>query len=1004
MLARRDALRMLLASTVTASLTFTGAAAVAAGGGGGGGGDTGSVYSDLVVALRAPDGTPRLKEYLVPETDEAAETIEYCVQPASYAAVPGITATVNPLDGRNVWVIPLQGEWIENPVDPLPVAEIEACDPKPQYAMFVSETELERLNLTRTSVEVLARKIKDVETKLTSAAAVSLDPAGRLSADGAALDAAPEYAAIYESLMTTGSVPGLSWAEVPYDAWQLGAVAIGTAASKYVPITVDTVEYYNRVVGFTALDPLPSWGSLSFIQSADPDTTTPMPIDVLPAGENFVDYSDFTYNRSQIYTGAVTWLNVAEMKWYVSPILEEVVWTNLKDTTGLTEEEVNSRPLTGVTAFAQMVDDARAVIAYLHENEVILPGFYMDPVLVDTYDEQMEAITLPAVQLTAPEVAFQTLPFGATSSLFNPWGGTLIDEARVRVTIDAPAALEAGDVTVTSGGVEVPLTASGEDLAGWLGADTGFEMKPGYRMATDFEATVTGAAPSGDFTVTLELVDITDVTTTLASDASTITVQPDALSVLWGGDLPVLGTQGSYYTVPVRAYAPVGQDAVLTFTLTGPDDDPDTQLLEELEAGEAKVFASNGLDMVPMDLSLTAQDQLSGTWPASLNAGYTDLVWYLMVNEGAPVGQYGIDIGVQGGTDLADAAYVSFAAPAVHGQEPPDNGEDTTAPVVMITIDAVTSDTASFSFAANEDGATLETLLAVDGVKGEWEDAATGTRTYTGLEPGDYVFYVKATDLDGNAATYIKKFTIVEPVITPTTPPTTTTPDPTTSSPTTPNPTTSPTTSPAPKGGPSTKVVKGSENRAWVLDKDVTFVLDSDADDATYDVRLNRGQYEEQTGDTVTVEGLKPGMNRIRFRARVRGEVDSTPVVRTVYLPYGVRRTTRTRAWTMLHDRDAFLNTFLSTSRSGQYVSVFAPKVRRIALVVTTGPRSGKVHVYLGSQRLTDKPISLYSRHVVRQHVMTVHRFEKAHRGQIRVVTVGGGGRVKIEGIAIAGK
>ena len=159
----------------------------------------------------------------------------------------------------------------------------------------------------------------------------------------------------------------------------------------------------------------------------------------------------------------------------------------------------------------------------------------------------------------------------------------------------------------------------------------------------------------------------------------------------------------------------------------------------------------------------------SGTWPASLNAGYTDLVWYLMVNEGAPVGRYGIDVGIQGGTDLAETAYVSFAAPDAHGQTPPDNGDDTTTPpVVMITIDAITTDSASFSFVANEDGATLQTLLAVDGVKGAWEDAATGTKTYTGLVPGDYVFYVKATDVDGNAATYLKKFTI-EPVVTTTT-------------------------------------------------------------------------------------------------------------------------------------------------------------------------------------------------------------------------------------------
>lgn len=231
---RKRGLRVLLVSAVAASLTLTGATtATGAGTGGSGSGgssDVGSLYSDLVVALRAPDGTPLLKEYEV--TDETGTTTEYVVQPVSYSPVPGVKATINPLDGRQVWVIPLQGEWIENPVDPLPVAEIEAGDPQPQYAMFVAETELERLNLTRTSEAVLARKIQDVETKLVSADKVTLDPAGRLATGGSSLDAAPEYAAIYESLMTTGTVPGLDLAGFPYDARRLAAVAIGTAASK----------------------------------------------------------------------------------------------------------------------------------------------------------------------------------------------------------------------------------------------------------------------------------------------------------------------------------------------------------------------------------------------------------------------------------------------------------------------------------------------------------------------------------------------------------------------------------------------------------------------------------------------------------------------------------------------------------------------------------------------------------------------------------------------------
>ena len=81
----------------------------------GGENTTGSVYSDLVIALRAADGTPILKKYVVPATLETDATIEYCVQPVSYELVPGVPESTNPVDGRTVHVLPLQGEWIGSP-------------------------------------------------------------------------------------------------------------------------------------------------------------------------------------------------------------------------------------------------------------------------------------------------------------------------------------------------------------------------------------------------------------------------------------------------------------------------------------------------------------------------------------------------------------------------------------------------------------------------------------------------------------------------------------------------------------------------------------------------------------------------------------------------------------------------------------------------------------------------------------------------------------------------
>ena len=337
---------MMVASALIATLMLSSPALTvgpAPGGGGGQPGDTtGSLYADLVIALRAEDGTPELLKYEVPATAETEATTEYCVQPVSYERVPGLgDGQDNPVDGRRVWVLPLQGEWINSPPPGgLPVEEIEPCDPWPQYAMFVSEVELERLNLVRTDDGVIEDKLGDVYMKLRFADKIALQSTGRITFDGTTIDASPENAAIYQSLMTTGTIPGLpadSMAGPPawigpkgddasnsrFDAWELAAVAIGAAASKGTPLNVDTVEYYNRISGLTASDSV--WEEVHFVRSGDPDSAG----NQLADSEKFVDYSGFTYNRSQTYTGSVTWLDVPTLTWKVSKITEMVPFTNL---------------------------------------------------------------------------------------------------------------------------------------------------------------------------------------------------------------------------------------------------------------------------------------------------------------------------------------------------------------------------------------------------------------------------------------------------------------------------------------------------------------------------------------------------------------------------------------------------------------------------------------------------------------------------------------------------
>ncbi|MHB8958571.1 MAG: COG1361 family protein [Candidatus Limnocylindrales bacterium] len=754
----------MVASALIATLMFSSpvsAAGPGPGGGGGGGGDTtGSLYADLVIALRAENGTPILQKYVVPATTETAETTEYCVQPVSYEPVPGVASRPNPVDRRTVWVIPLQGQWITQPG--FPTAEFTgACDPQPQYAMFVAEVDLERLNLARTADAVIATKLADVKTKFLLATSITLESTGRISNDGTPIDASPENAAIYQSLMKTGTIPGLPesmglpTAKIPltaagtgnsqFDAWELAAMTIGAAASKSTPLTLDAVEYYNRVIGFpppadpTATPPVPEyvspWG-VSFLRSEDPEN----PGTQMTSGEQFVDYTNFTYNRSETFKGSVTWLDVANLKWVVNKIIDKVPFTNLgtPDATG---------NLHGVTAFAQLADDVRALCNFIPDNTFI-PGFYMDVPGVDTTPAQLNAIVDPAVDLgTLPVNVFQTHPFAMTASLLNPWGGALIDRAQLRITVDANDAFQAGDVVANAADLQaVPFVVDNGNLVGKWGPDTGFPVAPGYNASTTFIVTVADGAPVGNYTVTLELVDLDDSATILAHETGTILVRENVATVLWGTPVPKLATQGVAMAIPLLVYSPFAGTGHLALTVTGPGDDPDTTLIEATKAGDVKIYASNGSDMVAMPLTLNLDGQLVGTWDATLVAGGSvPVTWYATVAVGALVGNYAFGVILEGGNTL-DAIVVGVSAPETHDLQPPDAGEDTTAPVVTVTPVGTLGATASFDITAvDANPVTFECMLTTNSVAGPWE-SCTSPKTYTGLQPGTYVFSARGTD------------------------------------------------------------------------------------------------------------------------------------------------------------------------------------------------------------------------------------------------------------------
>lgn len=775
---RRNANLGTVAAAITAVMVVaasSGAAAASgngqgAGGGGGSGGSpgtsvgsdgTGDVFADLLVVLRDVHGVPVLTSFTV--EGEEGPTVEYCVQPVSPTALPGLDVTyttVNEADGRQVYRIPLMGELIEAGV--VADDEAEACDAQPAYAMYVSEAELERLNMARQPADVQAQKLDEVAIRLSTADVIGLDGAGRLTADGVAIDASPDHAAIYASLMSSGKIPGIASSPArvaSFTTWMLAAASVGTAAGKEVPLTIDSIQYYNRIVGVPAEHvPSDTW-TVAFRQT-EPSN-----------GESFVDYSSFSYTRDDVYQGCATWLDVPSLTWKVSPISEVVDFAALPPVANDTNGDGVADTVTDIAGFAQLADDVRSVIVFLHEQGVI-PGFSMDSVGTNTCAAQRAALTAPAVALGGvPTTLIQTDTAPVTASVYMPWAGSTIDTAQLRLTVEAAEPFtDAAQVSAVAtdgdnAGQSVIFDLVDGTLVGRWGADGGFSVAPGFSATTSFDLTVGPGAPVGAYTLTLELVDLGNGDASLATDAETTEVLDAALTALWT-DTTEYAVAGTFVPMTARLFNPD-----LGGTAAGQPDVTGARLQVTIDAPEPFVLASQVAawsDAVSMPFSLDAAGNLVGTWtvPDPIPVPYDQLTtWYLNMAEGSPVGLYSVTVAVldSGGAPISsDSTEMTVAAAATHeggtggsgsgdtgSGGSGDTGEAALPPVAAITDGptTVTNDaSAVFTFTADQNGSVFGCALDGGAVT-----PCTSPFTVGSLADGAHTLAVSATDSSANA-------------------------------------------------------------------------------------------------------------------------------------------------------------------------------------------------------------------------------------------------------------
>lgn len=256
---------------------------------------------------------------------------------------------------------------------------------------YVQEVELERANVARAPDKVMDKSLAAALEKIEAAAVIDTDPAGRIVCDGTTIDSPLENLALYKYLMTAGGES--SWPDVvefwPEEfqalagpnlldpAWDPSSL-LGAAFSKSLPVSLDAVLYENTTLGVNEVTQV--------------------------GGQIAVDYFDFsnvsgeTYHYDRVAQYENIWL-----QWYedtdgdpsnlerVQATVMDAVFANadwldqyIQASADPAVFEIADATSSGVNDFAQAVDDARAVINFMHEMvavEIDAPVTLASPVL-----------------------------------------------------------------------------------------------------------------------------------------------------------------------------------------------------------------------------------------------------------------------------------------------------------------------------------------------------------------------------------------------------------------------------------------------------------------------------------------------------------------------------------------------------------------------------------------------------------------------------------------------
>ena len=367
--------------------------------GGGGGGGSVDVYAEMVEIDRDINGVPILTEGLGPN-----DTWTWVRQPIMFGDRGDCPLNFSELD-------PVAPESIYTylQVDARYIPFVDGEIPE-EYGPCMTEAHLGRLSAVRSPAKVLDMALLELVTSLSlEGVTIGLDEAGRLQISYfddvldvevvKTIDAPRENLAGFESLLEMAelshpevaggaAVSGLPTRpdrsgdadQAALELMDRAAAMLGGASDKFGAVGLDEAMYISEIL---------TMGS-DMTAAAKAVFGEPFPAQVAQDRSQYFNFSKFEYDRAKTYAGEVCYLKVTTPdgppqpgdtlpvdvigQVVKEPILE-LLFPPLDDPNGYTgglSDQVSYTGFIGENAwaFARAVDDARAVIYFVHEHPV----------------------------------------------------------------------------------------------------------------------------------------------------------------------------------------------------------------------------------------------------------------------------------------------------------------------------------------------------------------------------------------------------------------------------------------------------------------------------------------------------------------------------------------------------------------------------------------------------------------------------------------------------------